>query len=86
MSELSMNFAKNLEDEEHSTLESYIQKHYYSTYDFDSMPELKVLQEMQLKLLRPPVEKEKEQDDQAGDGKKPDADNDQDEDDEDQDE
>lgn len=85
MSELSMNFAKNLEDEEHSILENYIQKHYYSAYDFDLMPELKVLQEMQLKLLRPPAEKEKEQEEQTGDNKKAQADNDQDEDEEDQD-
>ena len=60
MSELSLNYVKNLEDEEHSLVESYIQKHYFSAYDYDLMPELKLLQEMQLKLLRPPAESEKQ--------------------------
>lgn len=70
MSELTMNFVKGQEDDEHSVIENYILKHYYSSYDFNFMPELKQLQEMQLKLLRPPTEKAKDGGDEIDDAQK----------------
>ena len=38
MAEFSINYIKSQEEEEHSTLVDYIQKHFYSTYDFSLMP------------------------------------------------
>lgn len=86
MSELSVNFIKNQEDDLHGVLVDYIQKHYYSEYEFKQMPELRQLQEMQLKSLRPlpdknNIEEGTKEEDLKGKGKNKD-----DEDDEDQDE
>jgi hypothetical protein len=72
MGELTVNFIKNQDDDIHAMLVDYIQKHYYSEYEFKLMPELRQLQEMQLKYLRPPADKKsgedeaKEEEEQKG--------------------
>lgn len=61
ISELTPNFVKDQEyEEDYDLTVEYVLKHYFSSYDFQQIPELKELQERQLAKLRPPPEKEEE--------------------------